>query len=117
MYLSNLFESTPERDYSKFPCYKGRLKVSKDAAWEELREKRVGMPYFIVDEYIYFTDWDLMERGFLNGIISGNPQETTISNKKADEVRAIGSMLYRALNSHLTSRARAQSVTSNTSAC
>ncbi|MGA2308217.1 MAG: hypothetical protein ABSG57_01550 [Candidatus Bathyarchaeia archaeon] len=91
--------------------------MSKDAAWEELREKRVGMPYFIVDEYIYFTDWDLMERGFLNGIISGNPQETTISNKKADEVRAIGSMLYRALNSHLTSRARAQSVTSNTSAC
>jgi len=103
VYLSNLFESNPERDYSRFPCYKGRLKVSADTAWGELRERRVGMPYFVADEYVYFTDLTLTEKGFLNDIISGNPKETTLSNKKASEAQAIGSMLYRALNLRLIS--------------
>jgi len=99
-YLSNLFEST-EEDYSRFQCYKASLKISESQAWETLKINKVRLPYFVTEEYVYFTDWDLIRQDFFDSIVTGKPQEATISNEKTDEARAIGSMLYRAFNPHL----------------
>jgi len=101
-YISNFFESTQELDYSRFRCYKARLKVSESQAWETLRTSKVKLPYFVTAEHVFFTDQDLASQDFFVSMVTGKPQEATLSNEKTADARTIGSMLYRSFNSYLT---------------
>ena len=101
MYVSNLFKSTPDMNYSHFPCFKIGLTVSESEAWNTLRENKVTTPYFVAEKEFYFTDPSLAESDFFATIVKGKAKRTKVSNKTATGSRIIGSMLYRAIASYL----------------
>lgn len=101
MYVSNLFKSTPDMNYSQFPCFKIDLVVSEPGAWNTLRENKVTTPYFVAEKNIYFTDLSLVELDFFDAITKGSPKRTKVSNETITGARIIGNMLYRAIASYL----------------
>jgi len=101
MYRSNLFRSTEDVDYSRFPCFRARLKVDEEIAWNAFKSGKITVPHYVTGGNVYFTDWKLVEEGFFDDLALGKPKQVTISNKKVTEARIIGSMLYRAINSYL----------------
>jgi len=103
MYVSNLFKSTPDINYSQFPCFKVGLVVSETEAWNTFRENKVTTPYFVAEKDIYFTDLSLTESDFFGVITNKKPKRTKVSNETATGSRIIGSMLYRAMASYLIS--------------
>ena len=102
MYASNLFKSTPDMDYSHFPCFKIELAVSETEAWNTLRENKVTLPYFVAEKEFYFTDPTLADWDFFATIAKGKVKRTEVSNKTTTDSRIIGSMLYRSIASYLT---------------
>lgn len=101
MYVSNLFKSTPDIDYSHFPCFEIGLAVRETEAWNMLREHKVTTPYFVAEKKVYFTDPSLADSDLFEVIVKGRAKGTKISNKTTIGSRIIGSMLYRAVASYL----------------
>nr|MDO8135494.1 hypothetical protein [Candidatus Njordarchaeum guaymaensis] len=103
MYISNLFKSTRETDFTRFRCYKNKLVVTEPEAWRILRENGVDTPYYVAQKSIYYTDKGLADLQFFRMLTRDlDPRRATISNKTVVGARAVGSMLYRALVPYLT---------------
>jgi len=100
-YLSNLFKSTKEIDYRRFPCYKLDLVVSEDEAWRRLGENNVLIPYYIARNSIFYSDSRLADFDFLKMIVKGKSRKVTISNENSMGSRIIGGILYRAMRNYL----------------
>ena len=75
IYSSNLFKSTKEMNYKRFPCLKLNLTISEDEAWRKFKQNKVSIPYYIAGNSIYYTDPKLTELDFLEKITKGNSKK------------------------------------------